>query len=102
MAGRFHRLFAWVGTGRTSGVAGGEVWMMRTMMEPGARRQGRTGRTGWPTTAGLPDGRAALLAALDAYRRGAAEAPVVCKQGSGLGCWWRRAAGDEIATLRSQ
>ena len=66
--------------------------MMRTMMEPGARRQGRTG---WPTTAGLPDGRAALLAALDAYRRGAAEAPVVCKQGMGSA-----AGGDVLPATR--
>ena len=48
------------------------------MMEAGARRSGRT--AGWRGPRGLPDGRAALLAALDAYRRGAAEAPVVCKR----------------------
>ena len=57
--------------------------MVRTMMGAGARRQGATGRpgrtTGWRATRGLPDGRAALLAALADYRRGVAEAPVVCK-----------------------
>ncbi len=68
---------------------------MTTMMEPGARRQGRTGRTGWPMTAGLPDGRAALLAALDAYRRGAAEAPVVCKWETGSA-----AGGDVLPATR--
>ncbi len=54
--------------------------MMRTMMEAGARRQGRTG---WPAPRGLPDSRAALLAALAAHRRGMAEAPVVCKWDAG-------------------
>jgi HK97 family phage prohead protease len=48
------------------------------MMEAGARRSGRT--AGWRGTRGLPDGRASLLAALEAYRRGVAEAPVVCKR----------------------
>lgn len=48
------------------------------MMEAGARRSGRP--AGWRVPRGVPDGRAALLAALDAYRRGVAEAPVVCKQ----------------------
>ncbi len=51
--------------------------MVRTMMEAGARR---SGRVGWRGPRGLPEGRVALLAALDAYRRGVAEAPVVCKQ----------------------
>ena len=51
------------------------------MMEAGARRSGRT--AGWRASRGLPDGRAALLAALAAYRRGAAEAPVVCKRDTG-------------------
>ncbi len=49
-----------------------------TMMEAGARRASRT--AGWRGPRGLPEGRGALLAALDAYRRGAAEAPVVCKR----------------------
>ena len=53
--------------------------MVRTMMEAGARGQGQQGRTGWPASRRRPDGRAALLAALAAYRRGVAEAPVVCK-----------------------
>ena len=52
------------------------------MMEAGARRSGRP--AGWRASRGLPDGRAALLAALAAYRRGAAEAPVVCKRGTAL------------------
>ena len=52
--------------------------MVRTMMEAGARRSGRM--AGWRGPRGLPEGRGALLAALDAYRRGAAEAPVVCKR----------------------
>ena len=63
------------------------MMMARTMMNGGGRRSGRTGRpaltTGWRASRGVPDGRAALLAALDAYRRGGAEAPVVCKWGSG-------------------
>ena len=61
------------------------------MMEAGARRSGRTaGRRG---PRGMPDGRASLLAALDAYRRGVAEAPVVCK--------WvlRQAQGDRGAGM---
>jgi len=58
------------------------------MMEAGARRSGRP--AGWRTSRGLPDGRAALLAALADYRRGAAEAPVVCKRGRVL-----RRAQDE-------
>ena len=62
--------------------------MMRTMMDAGARRPGRSG--GWRASRGLPDGRAALLAALADYRRGAAEAPVVCKRGAVL-----RQAQDE-------
>ena len=57
-------------------------------MEAGARRSGRT--AGWRASRGLPDGRAALLAALADYRRGAAEAPVVCKRGTVL-----RQAQDE-------
>ena len=52
--------------------------VVRTMMEAGARRSGRP--AGWRAPRGLPEGRVALLAALDAYRRGVAEAPVVCKQ----------------------
>ncbi len=52
--------------------------MVRTMMEAGARRSGRP--SGWRGPRGLPEGRGALLAALDAYRRGVAEAPVVCKR----------------------
>ena len=60
--------------------------MVRTMMDAGARRSGRT--AGWRAPRGLPDGRAALLVALDAYRRGVAEAPVVCK-------WALRQAPDE-------
>ena len=55
--------------------------IMRTMMDAGARRSGRT--AGWRGSRGLPDGRAALLAALAAYRRGIAEAPVVCKRDAG-------------------
>ena len=62
--------------------------MMRTMMDAGARRSGRT--AGWRASRGVPDGRAALLAALADYRRGAAEAPVVCKLGAVL-----RQAQDE-------
>lgn len=62
--------------------------MMRTMMDAGARRSGRP--AGWRASRGLPDGRAALLAALADYRRGAAEAPVVCKRGAVL-----RQAQDE-------
>ena len=62
--------------------------MMRTMMDAGARRPGRS--AGWNASRGLPDGRAALLAALADYRRGAAEAPVVCKRGAVL-----RQAQDE-------
>ena len=61
--------------------------MVRTMMDAGARRSGRTGRpdptAGWRTSRGVPDGRAALLAALADYRRGVAEAPVVCKWDTG-------------------
>ncbi len=57
--------------------------MVRTMMDAGGRRSGRTGRpdptSGWRASRGVPDGRAALLAALADYRRGVAEAPVVCK-----------------------
>ncbi len=71
---------------------------MTTMMEPGARRQGRTG---WPTTAGLPDGRAALLAALDAYRRGAAEAPVVCKWETGPPARVRNSPAGHVRNGRS-
>ena len=56
------------------------------MMDAGARRSGRP--AGWRGPRGLPEGRVALLAALDAYRRGAAEAPVVCK-------WVLRQAQDE-------
>ncbi len=56
------------------------------MMEAGARRSGRT--AGWRGPRGLPNGRASLLAALDAYRRGVAEAPVVCK-------WVLRQAQDD-------
>ena len=63
-----------------------------TMMDAGAFRQGATGRrgrtTGWRASRGVADGRAALLAALADYRRGAAEAPVVCK-------WVLRQAQDE-------
>ena len=59
--------------------------MVRTMMDAGSRRSGRTGRpdltAGWRPSRGAPYGRVALLAALDAYRRGVAEAPVVCKWG---------------------
>ncbi len=51
------------------------------MMNAGARHSGRT--AGWRASRGLPDGRAALLAALAAHRRGAAEAPVVCKWDAG-------------------
>ena len=51
--------------------------MVRTMMDAGGRRSGRM--AGWRASRGVPDGRAALLAALAAYRRGVAEAPVVCK-----------------------
>ena len=62
--------------------------MVRTMMDAGGRRSGRTGRpgptTGWRASRGVPDGRAALLAALADYRRGVAEAPVVCKWGTGI------------------
>jgi len=58
--------------------------MVRTMMDAGGRGSGRTGRpgltAGWRASRGVPDGRAALLAALADYRRGIAEAPVVCKQ----------------------
>ena len=50
------------------------------MMDAGARRSGRP--AGWRASRGVPDGRAALLAALAAYRQGAAEAPVVCKRGA--------------------
>ena len=61
--------------------------MVRTMMDAGGRRSGRTGRpdpaAGWRASRGFPDGRAALLAALADYRRGIAEAPVVCKWGTG-------------------
>ena len=38
---------------------------------------------GWRASRGAPDGRAELLAALADYRRGVAEAPVVCKWGIG-------------------
>ena len=55
--------------------------MVRTMMDTGARRSGRT--AGWRASRGAPDGRAALLAALAHYRRGVAEAPVVCKWDAG-------------------
>ena len=55
--------------------------MAQTMMDVGARRSGRT--AGWRASRGAPNGRAALLAALDAYRRGMAEAPVVCKWRAG-------------------
>ena len=55
--------------------------MARTMMDAGARRPGRIGLL---ASRGLPDGRAGLLAALDAYRRGVAEAPVVCKWDGGI------------------
>ena len=62
--------------------------MVRTMMDAGGRRQGRTGRpgrtAGWRASRGAPDGRGALLAALADYRRGIAEAPVVCKWGTGI------------------
>ena len=51
--------------------------VVRTMMDAAA---GRSGRAGWRGSRGLPEGRATLLAALDAYRRGVAEAPVVCKR----------------------
>ena len=61
--------------------------MVRTMIDGGGRRSGRTGRpdltAGWRASRGVPDGRAALLAALADYRRGIAEAPVVCKWGMG-------------------
>ena len=60
--------------------------MVRTMMDAGGRRSGRTGRpdltAGWRASRGAPDGRAALLAALADYRQGVAEAPVVCKWGT--------------------
>ena len=62
--------------------------MARTMMDAGGRRQGLT--AGWRASRGRPDGRAALLAALADYRRGIAEAPVVCKWGTAL-----RQAQDE-------
>ena len=54
------------------------------MMEQGVRRPGRTE---WPGASGTETAgsRAALLAALAAYRRGVAEAPVVCKWGIGTG-----------------
>ena len=62
--------------------------MTRTMMDGGRRRSGRTGRpdltAGWRASRGVPDGRAALLAALADYRRGVAEAPVVCKREVGI------------------
>ena len=61
--------------------------MVRTMMDAGGRRSGRAGRpdltAGWRASRGVPDGRSALLAALADYRRGVAEAPVVCKWGTG-------------------
>ena len=69
--------------------------MARTMMEAGARRAGRT--DGWRGPRGLPDGRAGLLAALDAYRRGVAEAPVVCKWDGGT----LRQAQDERGRRRA-
>ncbi len=60
--------------------------MARTMMDGGGRQSGRTGRpgptAGWRASRGVSDGRAALLAALADYRRGVAEAPVVCKWGT--------------------
>ena len=53
------------------------------MMDEGVRRPGRME---WPAPADGPaNGRAALLRALEAYRRGIAEAPVVCKWGFGTG-----------------
>ena len=55
--------------------------IVRTTMDAGARRLGRA--AGWRASRGVSGGRAALLAALDAYRRGVAEAPVVCKWGTG-------------------
>ena len=68
--------------------------MVRTMMDGGGRRSGRMGRpdltAGWRASRGAPDGRAALLAALADYRRGVAEAPVVCKWEAAL-----RQAQDE-------
>ena len=61
--------------------------MARTMMDAGGQRSGRTGRpgltAGWRASRGAPEGRAALLAALADYQRGAAEAPVVCKWDAG-------------------
>ena len=64
------------------------MMMTRTMMDAGGRRSGRTGRpdltAGWRASRGVPDGRAALLAALADYRRGVAEAPVVCKREVGI------------------
>ena len=53
------------------------------MIAEGVRRPGRME---WPTApVGAANGRAALLEALAAYRRGAGEAPVVCKWGIGTG-----------------
>ena len=65
------------------------------MIAEGVRRPGRMERE-WPTTAPAArpaDGRAALLEALAAYRRGIREAPVVCKWGIGTGV----AADAEVA-----
>ena len=63
------------------------------MIEEGVRRPGRME---WPTAAPAGEangGRMALLLALEAYRRGVAEAPVVCKWGTGTGMGVVAAAG---------
>ena len=52
------------------------------MIAEGVRRPGRME---WPAAASPEGGRVALLRALEAYRRGVAEAPVVCKWGIGTG-----------------
>ena len=52
------------------------------MIEEGVRRPGWME---WPASASAANGRAALLEALAAYRRGMGEPPVVCKWGIGTG-----------------